>query len=635
MVEKELKWTTLEELLLACAVKRHGHKNWDSVVMELQNRTSFSPLLTAPVCRNKYYDLKRRFMDEHDDDDKEVDTIPWIEELRKLRVAELKQELHRYDLSIHSLQSKVKRLEEERERSLKENENDDEKPDLEKDLKEERSENEKNDGPDTPEKVAVGGSDRSVNESNSAAVNEERRDAIEAGDVKPDPASSDSKPAGADSYNDSTDTVAKHAAAKTSQEEKGGGDPAELRRDMAAAAAGESKEGTKESSDVQSTASLTRKRHREKEVSGGSSGGGGDEPVVSPATTIKRGAVKSEPLVGLLDIIRSHKHGSMFERRLESQKTDEYKSMIRHHVDLETIRNRLDKGSYSTSTTKFHRDLLLLFNNALVFFPKASPESVAAIELRDLITKEMIKKKKTQRYESSPEPGPSKKTALQPKPKPKPKPKSDTETFDSLLAKHKSSVPLIVCRKRSSISAKVAEKQKPSPMNPKPPVKTCANVDEEKENLTKVKMKEKPVTGTRSFRRSSSSSKGHTDIDHERITKPSSKNASGSAEKGEALKAADKKKNEVAVKKQGAADFLKRIKRNSPLSKGTVLNNLVKSKGSDANGGGRKEEKKRGKEAPPVTTKRSGSVVGKRRRVVKGLRNDLGGERNESGFCRM
>lgn len=131
---------------------------------------------------------------------------------------------------------------------------------------------------------------------------------------KPDPVPSDSKPASEDSYNDSSNTVAaKHAAAaaKVSREKKGG-ELAGLRDSTEG-----SKDGVKESSDVQSSASLTRKRRREKEVSGGG------KPVVSPAT-IKREGVKSEPLVGLLDIIRSHKHGSMFERRLEYQVNIQY-----------------------------------------------------------------------------------------------------------------------------------------------------------------------------------------------------------------------------------------------------------------------------------------------------------------------
>lgn len=106
-------WTTWEELLLACAVKRHGFHNWDSVAMEIQTRSSLPHLsTTAQNCQKKYHDLRRRFTAAASAKDKdaetqsenqgrdETDTVPWLEELRKLRVAELRNEVHRSDVSI-------------------------------------------------------------------------------------------------------------------------------------------------------------------------------------------------------------------------------------------------------------------------------------------------------------------------------------------------------------------------------------------------------------------------------------------------------------------------------------------------------------------------------------------------------
>lgn len=106
-------WSTWDELLLACAVKRHGFEAWDSVASEVQSRTSLPLHLTTPLhCQLKYQDLKRRFSSpapaaaDADDDDAaspsgdKVDAIPWLDELRKLRVAELRQEVQRYDVSI-------------------------------------------------------------------------------------------------------------------------------------------------------------------------------------------------------------------------------------------------------------------------------------------------------------------------------------------------------------------------------------------------------------------------------------------------------------------------------------------------------------------------------------------------------
>ncbi|KAJ8617316.1 hypothetical protein MRB53_013502 [Persea americana] len=54
-------WTTWEELLLAFAVNRHSTKSWDSIAIEIQNRTSSSLLLTADNCKQKYHELQRRF----------------------------------------------------------------------------------------------------------------------------------------------------------------------------------------------------------------------------------------------------------------------------------------------------------------------------------------------------------------------------------------------------------------------------------------------------------------------------------------------------------------------------------------------------------------------------------------------
>lgn len=631
--EKKTTWTTWEELLLACAVKRHGLKDWDSVTMEIQTRTSSSNLFTPQICRNKYHELRRRFRDHHDeppaaDNCDDEDSIPWIEELRKLRVAELTQEVQRYDLSIQSLQLKVKRLEGEREHSLKDNEEkDDEKPDLEMDSKTNRSENNKIDADGEPATVSPANtagkedsgehSNRSFNESNSSENREKtgggrvsESEPVQTGcDVKPDPGS---KTVREDSCNDSSDTVAKNLATKASHKEKKDSD------EVGDSEATESKDGTKDSSDVQSSASLTKKKRRKPgEVSrgGGSGGGGGsgkEEPVVlSPATTtattIKREVVvKSEPLVAVMDIIRSHKHGSLFERRLESQKTEKYNKIVRQHVDLRIVQTRIDDGSYSSCINKFYLDLLLIFNNAIVYFPKSSAESMAAHELRILVLKEMRKKPIDRKKSDS---------SLKSEPAPL-CPKPELERSDSLLAKQKSAAPIVVCRKRSSISSgkpssssKAGEKEalaKPLVI-PKPPVKTSSN---EEEGSMKIKMKEKPVTGVRSMRRSGNISRSNSTTNvgpSKNQMTSSSSNLGNSTSKGSdghghghghaAPAKVEKRKAEVTpvVKKRGAADFLKRIKKNSP-GKGTVaetLKNAGSAEDGGSGGGSRKDQVKK------------------------------------------
>lgn len=106
-------WGTLEELLLACAVRRHGTNSWDSIATEVRNRGSSNlrASFSSHNCRRKYAELRRRFDgDESEDGDRAAAVV---DELRALRVAELRREVCRRDASIVSLQLKVKRLEEE------------------------------------------------------------------------------------------------------------------------------------------------------------------------------------------------------------------------------------------------------------------------------------------------------------------------------------------------------------------------------------------------------------------------------------------------------------------------------------------------------------------------------------------
>ena len=87
----------------------------------------------------------------------------------------------------------MKRLEEEREQSLKAEQNKDGKPDLDKNLEEERSENDRDDGdgkPEeaSPEKTAGEWSDRenrSFNESNSTDNRGGETEPVQTVDVKP------------------------------------------------------------------------------------------------------------------------------------------------------------------------------------------------------------------------------------------------------------------------------------------------------------------------------------------------------------------------------------------------------------------------------------------------------------------
>ncbi|MCO5574813.1 hypothetical protein L7F22_028606 [Adiantum nelumboides] len=111
-------WGTWEDLLLASAVLRHGLDNWTSVSCELQARAFLVPpsLFSAEACKVRFWILNGRFSGSSSGTIRDG-KIPWFEEVRKLRVAQLKRELERYDGSIGLLQKKLSRLKAEKEGS--------------------------------------------------------------------------------------------------------------------------------------------------------------------------------------------------------------------------------------------------------------------------------------------------------------------------------------------------------------------------------------------------------------------------------------------------------------------------------------------------------------------------------------
>ncbi|KAI9402177.1 hypothetical protein POPTR_001G229300v4 [Populus trichocarpa] len=444
-----------------------------------------------------------------------------------------------------TLQLKVKKLEEEREISVQEGDGNTEKPDLKAD----RLINE--DEPGKPGSVSGEESDpedRSVNESNSTAsgggedavAKLEEVEPVQGGSGEPDPVVSGSN--------------------RKALDEGGGGGGEE------SCEFGDSV--TQLSCESLNSGRKRKGSERKEEVSVT----GGEETV----------AVKSEPVVGFLEMIRAHRNGSLFESLLESQEMGVYKDMIRQHMDMEAIQAKLEQGSYSPSKLLFFRDLLLLFNNALVFFPKHSVESLTAHKIRSLVMDEM--RKDIQKSDSTvvPENIPS-------------QPKRELERSDSLLAKHKSSIPIIVCRKRSSISAKPSSsslgpkiEQQQQQSNENKPVNDLKPPAVE-QGLLKMKSEEKPVTGARSTRRGNKNlAKGSTSPSKKQNTSPDTKVAA--PDKSETPKT-EKKKNEALPleKKKSAVDFLKRIKKNSPAE--TPKNN---NRGASS-GGERKMEGSGGK----------------------------------------
>ncbi|KAJ8491132.1 hypothetical protein OPV22_012853 [Ensete ventricosum] len=616
--EREI-WGTWEELLLACAVNRHGTRRWDAVAIEIQSRTPASHLITPHGCRQRYRDLQRRFRagavdGSSNDGGGEDDPHPpadvlWVEELRRLRVAELRREVERYDLSIGSLRLKVKRLKDERERSVRDAESGDGKPvvDAKKEVGAPGSAPESLSG----NRIFSGGnSGPSCKQSNSTdpkhKAGEDCREPEEeaafagAGSDAAEPSTAGDEKAAEGSYDSST------------------GSPAARTQAMGESIA-ESKGvegGEKESSDVQSSVSLSRRRG--KAIFGG---GGVEEPEAEEASIMSGvGTAVSQPLVSILEIIRSHKYGSVFERRLDSQESARYRSIVRQHVDLEIVQAKLDRvgPERSYATPEFFRDLLLLCGNATVFYPKDSPESAAAVHLRRLVTKKMA----TTTFLTPTEP-----TPLPPHPPPEPKPtasKSETEPdlSSGLIDKANSSPLLITCRKRSSTSNKPAvaavEEKKEEKSDP-----ARKESDNEEKSLPKKATKERSVRPgrTRGWRTSKvrgGNGEGGPAAKRSNLA-PSpclkSKPVENVAAVGEAAR--PYKKNTgggaatcaaSAAKKQGSTGFLKRVKRNPKGADEEVPKSSSGGVSGGGGGSGRGTEQK--KEAKGGARKEQGSRQG-------------------------
>ncbi|XP_024020531.1 uncharacterized protein LOC21401380 [Morus notabilis] len=566
-------WGTLEELLLACAVNRHGTKSWDSIAMEVQNRTS-SAFLTPENCRHKFDDLKRRFMmSDKDDDEKSSSTM--VDQLKKIRVDELRREVRRRDDSIVSLELKVKRMEEERERSLKEEEaSGPEKK--KKNLDGDDGVTGAGDGETSSENRGGGGGgrsksgddgsescdreNRSFNESNSTGQkrNDFQRNGVVS--VKAEP--------GPEPERNESDRSESERGGKAEEDE---GDNV---------ARGEN--SAKQSSEAQSSMSLSKRKRRRVGGGGGGSSSGeepeeteGDE--VSPATK-RLSALKSEPFVKLLGIIRSHRLGSVFQRRLRSQESQRYKNLIRQHMDLQTVEARLEKGLYLDSSLKFFRDLLLVFNNGVVFFRKGSQEHVAARELRALVLKEMSKDKKLVRSQTLTVKREDRNSVVLPKPQ------NNNVKKSSII---------VTCGKRGGSSTKALSSE----------VSNRKGFDHKKERVVEEKQKsvnEKKINGSfvaiedKGIRKKRS---------QERVGRRGSKtgnNGSGESERefgGNELSSHDAlevkmDKKEAVKKKQGVASFLKRMKQNSPKQ---AAEEDVSEEDSEDSKVEKEEEKKRNK----------------------------------------
>lgn len=264
-------------------------------------------------------------------------------------------------------------------------------------------------------------------------------------------------------------------------------------------------------------------------------------------------------------------------------------------MDLDIIRSKLEGGAPPYTTTKFFRDLLLLCINAIVFFSKDSSEHIAATHLRVLVNKEMAATKTNKKPTISP-PLSESPMAPPPQPLPRPKPKSESDTENSAPEKRSSTtVPLLACRKGSSISAKAAAAKEEKP------------VDLEELEHVEKKKREVPVARGLRTTKARAAIKKKTSIDN-----PNPKPDPGDDSTAEPAKltmmVAEKKNNSggnasvdplaSTAKKRSAAGFLDRLKKSTFSSSSNSAPSLQTLKNSGSGGGGRggsSEQKKGGK----------------------------------------
>ncbi|XAR66413.1 hypothetical protein NMG60_11012645 [Bertholletia excelsa] len=344
-------WGTWEELVLGGAVLRHGTQAWDTVASELRARTICPYTFTPEACKAKYEDLQERYSG----------CTAWFEELRKRRVAELRRELEKSEDSIGSLQSKLESLKAEKgdcgNGNYGSSRTDSPVPVLKSEGFESSSKDISKDGLSAGSFTEDIRTNLSPSSQNPASIVET--------DTKPEifESSEHEKTSSIDKLDTSNEQ------GETPRRRRG----KRKRKDCKQ----ESKEWSIGESENLGSTKVTASCCKENSTSTS------DQPIVCISTHDRIG---NHDLMGIFNSVAANENALVFRRRLDSQKRARYKKIIRRHMDFDTIRARIT--SYSIKSVKeLFRDLLLLANNALVFYSRRTREYKTAMLLRDLVTK--------------------------------------------------------------------------------------------------------------------------------------------------------------------------------------------------------------------------------------------------------
>ncbi|XP_043687433.1 uncharacterized protein LOC122638640 [Telopea speciosissima] len=384
--ENAMPWGTWEELLLGGAVLRHGTRAWEDIAAELQARSLHPCSFTAEVCKAKYEDLQERF----------CGSTAWFEKLRKQRVAELKRELEISEDSIGSLESKLESLKAEREGSRPVD----------------------YDSSRTESPLTIGNSSEAADSSGKEVSS---KDGLSAGSFTEEnptiwspkcqvPAVVESSPQENNIVKQepepepepepSVDTEGEKTTAYV--DEKPPPPPPRV-EDIVGARGGcvrKRRGKRKRKNCTTTTTNTTTATSGSRDVKEGSVGENDVStsgnvavtvPVKEDATDNRSNREGDEvaeqghglELMRILDSLMEHDCASTFRRRLDSQRRARYKRSVRRHLDMETIRSRIMERSITT-TIELYRDVLLLANNAVVFYPKNTRQYKSALSLRDL-----------------------------------------------------------------------------------------------------------------------------------------------------------------------------------------------------------------------------------------------------------
>ncbi|KAL6201135.1 hypothetical protein ACLB2K_024850 [Fragaria x ananassa] len=353
----ESRWGTWLELLLAGAVTRYGTRDWTLVSAELRARTVCPYAFTPEVCKAKYEDLRKRYSG----------CKAWFEELRKKRMEELRQALKQSENSIGSLESKLESLKADK-----------------------RVGGCMNNGSGQTESPIPS----QKSEGRYPSAKEIHKDEPSAGSFTYVALTSCSPECHIPATASAEDADTKREVSQPSMREKisigafYGGLGGTLRkrrgkrkrkdctRDVKEVSVGES--GFLDPADALTALRCIEHSTSESREHLGSSGAG----------DWNRGLIKdgTNNLLDVFNKILEHKSASVFRHRLDSQKRRRYKRMIHRHMDFDTIGSRI-ASNYVMSVKELFRDLLLLANNAIVFYSKSTREYKSALLLRDLTTK--------------------------------------------------------------------------------------------------------------------------------------------------------------------------------------------------------------------------------------------------------